>query len=275
MYQAEKHISECLHSISLNTERDEIIIVDDGSTDASLSIAKDVLSNYPDENILWIQQENKGLGNARNQGILAAKGKYCVLLDADDSFLPEKLDKLETFLNANPNTKALYHKLGVMDSQFSLPSYAVKQADDILLKHNPITPSGFIGLTELLKTQPFSEDPELHGAEDLHLWYRLLKSGIKFSFINSTLGKYRVDGGMSKDHEVHYNKVAHALADLKSNDNLEEATYQKATIRKRYETARAFHKEGNFKQAKKFYPKQVLSFKKSLLNLSNALKIKL
>jgi glycosyltransferase involved in cell wall biosynthesis len=64
----------------------EIIVVDDGSNDATAAL----LSAYGDQ-ITTIYQENRGVSAARNTGILMAKGKYLAFLDSDDMWLPEKL----------------------------------------------------------------------------------------------------------------------------------------------------------------------------------------
>ena len=64
----------------------EIIVVDDGSNDATAAL----LSAYGDQ-ITTIYQENRGVSAARNAGILMAKGKYVAFLDSDDMWLPEKL----------------------------------------------------------------------------------------------------------------------------------------------------------------------------------------
>jgi len=66
----------------------EIIVVDDGSTDAS----KDVLFNYGDS-IKVISQQNRGVSAARNNGAAASSGEFVAFLDADDEWLPEKIEK--------------------------------------------------------------------------------------------------------------------------------------------------------------------------------------
>jgi len=80
----------------------EIIIVDDGSTEDIAGSIQQYLD--VNENIRYVRQENKGPGPARNAGIRMAKGKWIAFLDADDIWMPEKLEKQITFLREHPNT---------------------------------------------------------------------------------------------------------------------------------------------------------------------------
>ena len=95
IYNSENYLSQCLDSILNQTLKEiEIICVDDGSTDNSLSILK----NYSqmDNRIKILKQENKGGGVARNYGMSIAKGEYLFFLDSDDFFN-------ETLLNDTVN----------------------------------------------------------------------------------------------------------------------------------------------------------------------------
>lgn len=91
-YNAEKYIRECLESILMQTMSEiEIICIDDGSTDSTLSILEEYRSRY--KNLFILSQGNQGSGIARNQGICAARGEYLAFMDADD-FYPAQ-DTLE------------------------------------------------------------------------------------------------------------------------------------------------------------------------------------
>lgn len=88
IYNAEKYIDNCMHSIGAQTFTDyEIILVNDGSTDNSDAICRKYQAE--DSRVTYIKKKNGGAGSARNAGMDAAKGKYLAFPDVDDSFEPE------------------------------------------------------------------------------------------------------------------------------------------------------------------------------------------
>ena len=85
VYNTENYLPDCLNSLLNQTLKEiEIICVDDGSTDNSLSILKKY--SKMDNRIIVLEQENKGGGMARNFGMSIAKGEYLIFLDSDDFF---------------------------------------------------------------------------------------------------------------------------------------------------------------------------------------------
>ena len=97
VYNVEKYIDRCFNSIQNQTFHDyEVIVIDDGSTDRSIEIAK----KYPFQ---VIHQENQGLSMARNNGIKVAKGEYILFVDSDDFLDLELLQKLSESIQNNPD----------------------------------------------------------------------------------------------------------------------------------------------------------------------------
>jgi glycosyltransferase involved in cell wall biosynthesis len=83
IFNCEEYVSNCLKSITAQSYRNlEIIVVNDGSTDSSLSIVLDVQSR--DSRVLVIDQENAGVSEARNAGIKSATGEFIAIVDGDD-----------------------------------------------------------------------------------------------------------------------------------------------------------------------------------------------
>lgn len=93
VYNVEKYLSKCLDSV-LQQDFDsyEIIAVNDGSKDSCGEILKEYSSR--NEKIVVVNQENKGLGGARNSGIEKAVGEYLLFLDSDDAIKPKTLSGL-------------------------------------------------------------------------------------------------------------------------------------------------------------------------------------
>lgn len=89
LYNAEKYLMETLNSALNQTYPNiEIIVIDDGSQDQSYSIAKKIEA----DNIIVVQQTNKGASAARNYGLSLATGDYIQFLDADDLLSPDKIE---------------------------------------------------------------------------------------------------------------------------------------------------------------------------------------
>lgn len=92
VYNVEKYLSKCLDSLfsqGLDPEDFEIIVVNDGSTDSSLEIAREYEAAH--DNIVVLSQENQGISVARNAGMDTARGDYIYFIDSDDFLLKNSL----------------------------------------------------------------------------------------------------------------------------------------------------------------------------------------
>lgn len=90
VYNSELYLKKCIESVltqNINEEELEIIVIDDGSTDGSLSIIKEFSLKI--KNFKTIIQSNKGVGFSRNKGLEVASGKYVLFLDSDDWLLDD------------------------------------------------------------------------------------------------------------------------------------------------------------------------------------------
>ncbi|HEY4324125.1 MAG TPA: glycosyltransferase family 2 protein [Mucilaginibacter sp.] len=109
VYNSEKYVAECIESaINQTWSNKEIIIVDDGSTDRSLTIVQRQANNPL---VKIIQQSNKGASAARNTGLKEAKGDYIQFLDADDLLSPNKIEEQIKGLNGSITHLGLCHTL--------------------------------------------------------------------------------------------------------------------------------------------------------------------
>ena len=104
MYNAEDTIIPTLHSV-LNQSYPtlEILVVNDGSTDLSKEQVEHVMHHFPSKKITLIHQENAGVSAARNKGIELSNGSFIALLDADDRWLPHKIEKQIDILKKHPD----------------------------------------------------------------------------------------------------------------------------------------------------------------------------
>lgn len=99
VYNVEKYICECLLSVlEQNCNDVEIIIIDDGSTDSSFSLCKQIEEEFSNRNIKVIQQENKGLSVVRNIGMEIASGEYIMFLDSDDMLVQNSISILIEYI---------------------------------------------------------------------------------------------------------------------------------------------------------------------------------
>jgi len=100
LYNKEKDIVRTINSVLNQSHKaDEIIVVDDGSTDGSMEIVDKNFNNK----IKVISQENKGVSSARNRGIVEAKNEYICLLDGDDLWEIDFLEEIKNLITIYPH----------------------------------------------------------------------------------------------------------------------------------------------------------------------------
>ncbi len=112
VYNAERHLREAVDSaLSQEGVNFEVVVVDDGSTDASPRI----LAEYADPRLRVVRQENAGKIPAAIRGLNEARGRYVAILDADDRALPGRFAAQVSFLNLNPDVVLVGSALGIID----------------------------------------------------------------------------------------------------------------------------------------------------------------
>lgn len=120
VYKAEKYIRRCLDSVVNQTCSDyEVVLIDDGSPDNSGHICDDYAAKYPVLKVF--HQKNMGVTRTREVGILKAKGRYIVWVDADDTADPKLV---ECVINAFKDSQAdlviygvQYHERGIVTKE--------------------------------------------------------------------------------------------------------------------------------------------------------------
>lgn len=187
LFNGEKFIKQTLDSVRAQTFRDfEIIVVDDGSTDEAYKL----LSQYKD--ITLLQQKNGGPGNAKNLGMLNAKGDYIALLDQDDIWYPEKLEEVSKI-----DADVIYHAQNVSRSGIILKTQRARNYTDMLSRlfwRNDLSGSTVCFRRRLIKEiGGFAED--LKFLEDYDLWLRMAESLATFHYIDKLLGERIIHEG--------------------------------------------------------------------------------
>jgi len=191
VYNCEKYIRECVESaLAQDYENLEVIVVDDGSTDATPEILKEF-----GDRICYIQQENQGAAAAFNHGLRLAKGSFVSWLSGDDVFLPDKIRQQISKFQEDPDLAAVYtdyiridaegHELEIVHSHCPPPRQFVRE----YLTH------GFVSAVSLLirrecidEVGPFDES--LKAYEDYDMLLRLLQH-YRLGYIAVPTVKYR------------------------------------------------------------------------------------
>ncbi|MFH1618112.1 MAG: glycosyltransferase family A protein, partial [Candidatus Margulisiibacteriota bacterium] len=99
LYNGEKYIARALDCVKAQTFKDlEVVVCNDGSPDASADIVNNYIRDNRGLQIKLVSQKNRGLGGARNTAIRNAEGEYMALLDQDDIWYPNKLERINEVL---------------------------------------------------------------------------------------------------------------------------------------------------------------------------------
>jgi glycosyltransferase involved in cell wall biosynthesis len=213
-YNAAATLPETLASVIAQTMTDyEVIVVDDGSTDATPA----VLARYGDR-IRVLRKVNEGRpSTTRNLGAQAARGELVAFLDADDRWRPEKLARQLALFAANPRLGLVYTAAAVIDS------------NGRVLRVNPCPRGGrgriysllavgnmMVGSSVMVRRIAIAEagwfDEELTSIENWDLWIRIARRW-EVDFVDEPLTSYRVHpGNRSADVELRRRNIFRILA---------------------------------------------------------------
>jgi glycosyltransferase involved in cell wall biosynthesis len=180
----ERFLAEAIESVLGQT--DELIVVDDGSTDGSADIA----GRYPRATVL--RQEPLGLVAALNHGIERSVAPYIARMDADDLSLPERLERQVAFLDANPHVGLVACGVEVIDAETILLPPDDASLRRRLLLRNPFTHGSVVIRRRALDAAGgYRSD---YGAnEDYDLWRRLARDW-ELAALPEILYRYRRHG---------------------------------------------------------------------------------
>lgn len=191
-YNAEETIEQAIDSVLKQTYQNfELLVINDCSEDNTVSIVEEIISK--DERVRLISNEkNMGVSYTRKHGLNEAKGSWIAILDSDDKWVAEKLEK-QIQLQRKTNADLLYTGSAFMNSEGQLMKGYLHAQEEIsyrkLLKQNILSNSSALVRKELYEKYYVVEDG-MH--EDFAIWLGILKEGRKAYGIDEPLLIYRI-----------------------------------------------------------------------------------
>lgn len=194
VYNAENYLIEAIGSILEQTyENFELLIINDGSTDASANIIDYYVSF--DSRIVHVKNDNQGISRSLNHGIQISRGKYIARMDSDDISMPKRLEEQVKFMENNVD-------VGICGTWASLfgeikSGQSIRHPiEDAELKVLLLFSVCFVHPTVMIRSDVLSStnikyDINYPSAQDYNMWVRL-KNHTKFANIPLVLLKYRV-----------------------------------------------------------------------------------
>jgi len=189
VYNSEKYLNNCISSILSQSFKDfELVIVNDGSTDKSLSI----INSFLDQRIeIHNHKENKGIAYRLCELTKSIDEKYFVRMDSDDIMLENRLDVQIKCFNESPSINFVYGDAISIDLDNNILGY--KKSTNALNSLNILAGKSIIHPTVMFRTewlQKNNYNKIYNGVEDLELWFRTYKN-TKYKYINTPLIFYR------------------------------------------------------------------------------------
>lgn len=201
-YNAEQFIEEAIDSVISQTVSDwELIVIDDGSKDRT----RQIVSGYvkKDKRIsLLVNEENMRVARTRNRGLDICCGEYVALLDSDDYYEPNMLQKMVARARET-NADIVYCSYALVDEQGKkvCNDFIVPEQTDFeqSLVRSVITCSSVLITREIAKNNRFPTDI-YH--EDIALWFQLLRDGAVARGVPEVLAAYRQRAGSKTANKI-------------------------------------------------------------------------
>lgn len=191
-YNAEKTIEQAINSVLSQTYPDfELLVVNDCSTDKTAMLAEAIVKK--DDRVRLISNEkNSGVSYTRKHGLEEASGEWVAILDSDDAWVPEKLEK-QINLQKKTNADLLFTGSAFMDADGKPIDWYLAAPAEVtyrqLLKQNVLSNSSALVRKELY-AKYYAVGDGMH--EDFAMWLNILKDGRKAYGVDEPLLIYRI-----------------------------------------------------------------------------------
>ena len=223
-YNIAEYIAETLDSVFAQTFTNyEVIVINDGSPDTIEF--EQALEKYRDK-IVYLKQENKGVGPARNTGIKHSKADLLAFLDGDDIWLPNFLESQIKFLQTN-NYDLVYCDAYLFGDKYlgtktymngGSPSEGEANFENLLLYKCCVFMSGTIAKKQTVIDVGMFNPKDIR-AQDFDLWLRMAHAGAKIGYQRDVLAKYRVRSNSVSGNNIQrvqreidvFNRIANTL----------------------------------------------------------------
>lgn len=260
-YNTAEYIGQALDSVLAQTFKDyEIIVINDGSPDTEE--LERVLAPYR-ERIVYLKQENRGVGGARNAGIQVARGPLIAQLDPDDLWEPDYLEVQVAAMRSDPTIDLLYPNALIFGDAPDAgrnfmdicPSEGEVTFESLVTQRCTVMACITARREMIVRAGMFDET--LRSSEDFDLWLRVVKLGGRISYHRRVLARYRRRRGSHTSDPVwmygNFLKVLDKAGQTMALTTAERETLERERLRQRamlrlYEGKRAFF-EGEVKAA--------------------------
>ena len=191
-YKAEKTIEQSINSVLNQTyPAVELLVVDDYSQDRTVKLVENIMARDNRVRLIY-NKENSGVSYTRKHGLEEAKGAWIAILDSDDIWAPEKLEK-QIILQKKMNADLLFTGSAFMDSDGQPIDWYLHAPSEVtyrhLLKQNVLSNSSSLVRKELYEKY-YAVGDGMH--EDFAVWLGILKEGKKAYGVDEPLLTYRI-----------------------------------------------------------------------------------
>ncbi|OKH27673.1 glycosyltransferase family 2 protein [Chroogloeocystis siderophila] len=218
VYNGAKYIENCLKVvIEQNCSDLEHIIIDGGSTDATVDIIKRYAQEY--SHIRWLSEKDRGQSDAMNKGIRMAAGNIIAILNVDDFYEPNVLNRVSVIFENLPEPSLLVGNCNILDDDDKLKRVNKPKRlkiTDLLVGYNinpfPFNPSAYFYHKQLHEKVGLYEVDE-HYAMDVDFLLKAVQAA-NVQYINETWGNYRQIAGTKTVNDINSGQNAIRLEQL-------------------------------------------------------------